>query len=324
MCGFVCLWQIDDVDLATRMIGKIAHRGPDDLQVMRLPGVPATMAHCRLAIIGPDDGAQPICGTDDMLVANGEIYNHADLRALLGPARFATRSDSETIVQLFRSGRPGWIAMLDGMFAFVLATPQRVVAARDPLGIKPLYRARRGAGLAFASELKAFDGLGFADVCAIAPGTMFDSLAGTRAWYALPEGEGALGPAADVAAIARTLRVRLEAAVRKWLVADVEVGAFLSGGLDSSLIAALAARALDRPLKTFAVGTAGTRIWRRRARLRRTSAPSTTSACSTRTIWRRSCRAYCIIWRAPTSIWCAARCRPTSRPGWRAATSRRC
>ncbi len=257
MCGFVCLWQIDDADLATRMIDKIAHRGPDDLQVVRMPGVPATMAHCRLAIIGPDDGKQPICGTADMLVANGEIYNHADLRALLGAGRFATQSDSETIVQLHRSGRERWITLLDGMFAFVLATPERLIAARDPLGIKPLYRARLGEGLAFASELKAFDGLGFRDVCAIAPGQLFDTAAGTHAWYALPEGVGELEPGADVEAIARGLRQQLEAAVRKWLVADVEVGAFLSGGLDSSLIAALAARALGHPLKTFAVGTAG-------------------------------------------------------------------
>ena len=257
MCGFVCLWQIDDPDLAARMIGKIAHRGPDDLQIQRLPGVPATMAHCRLAIIAPDDGVQPICGPADMLVANGEIYNHAGLRALLGPGRFATQSDSETIVQLYRSERQRWIALLDGMFAFVLATPERVIAARDPLGIKPLYRARLGEGLAFASELKAFDGLGFRDVCAIAPGQLFDSAAGARSWYALPEGVAELAPGADIDGIARGLRETLEAAVRKWLVADVEVGAFLSGGLDSSLIAALAAQALGHPLKTVSVGTAG-------------------------------------------------------------------
>jgi asparagine synthase (glutamine-hydrolysing) len=257
MCGFVCLWRIDDIALARRMIEKIAHRGPDDLQVVQMPGVPSIMAHCRLSIIGPEDGAQPICRGDDILVANGEIYNHEGLRALLGEASFATKSDSETILHLFRSEQGRWIAMLDGMFAFVLATPERIVAGRDPLGIKPLYVARIGDGLAFASELKAFDGLGLAEVEAVAPGHLFNSLAGSRQWYALPEGTGAPGPGVDAEEVAGELRRVLEAAARKWLVADVEVGAFLSGGLDSSLMAALAARVQRRRLKTFAVGTEG-------------------------------------------------------------------
>ena len=256
MCGFVCLWRIDDLALARQMIEKITHRGPDDLQIFQMPDVPAVMAHCRLSIIGPEDGAQPILRGKDILVANGEIYNHAGLRALLGEHSFASGSDSETILHLFRSGRRRWIAMLDGMFAFVLATPDRVIAARDPLGIKPLYMAEVGDGLAFASELKAFDGLGLSSVSAIAPGMLLDSVAGSRPWYALPEGVAGPEPA-EVDQVAHDLRRVLEVAVRKWLVADVEVGAFLSGGLDSSLIAALAARTLDRPLKTFSVGTEG-------------------------------------------------------------------
>ena len=257
MCGFVCLWKIDEPELARSMIGKIAHRGPDDVRVSRTPGVSAVMAHCRLAIIGPDDGAQPIHCADDVLVANGEIYNYADLRKVLGESAFATRSDSETIVHLFRTAQPRWIAGLDGMFAFVLATPERVVAARDPLGIKPLFMARLGEGLAFASELKAFDGISVHDVEAIRPGTLFDSVDGPRTWYRMPQGAAELRPGEDAEPIWRELRLVLETAVRKWLVADVEVGAFLSGGLDSSVIAALAARALDRPLKTFSVGIAG-------------------------------------------------------------------
>src|SRR6056297_316351 len=80
MCGFICFWNIGDAALAEKMIAKIAHRGPDEVHVTTLPGAPVTMAHCRLSIIGPEDGAQPIRQTDDMLVANGEIYNHADLR----------------------------------------------------------------------------------------------------------------------------------------------------------------------------------------------------------------------------------------------------
>ncbi|MFQ5520287.1 MAG: asparagine synthase (glutamine-hydrolyzing) [Candidatus Methylomirabilia bacterium] len=257
MCGFVCLWKIDDPALAQRMIEKIAHRGPDDLKLIRPAHVPAVMAHCRLSIIGPHDGSQPIYSSEDLLVANGEIFNHADLRAILGESAFETESDSEAILHLFRSNELRWIAKLDGMFAFVLATPERIIAARDPLGIKPLYVARIRGGLAFASELKAFDGLGLREVDAIGPGAMLDSVDGMRQWYRVPHGAAALEPGMGAEAIWRELRLVLEDAVRKWMIADVEVGSFLSGGLDSSIIAALAASAIDRPLKTFSVGVGG-------------------------------------------------------------------
>lgn len=90
MCGFVCLWKIDDESLAQRMINKIAHRGPDNLCMSRAPNVPAVMAHCRLSIIGTENGTQPIYSADNVLVANGEIYNYADLRAILGESAFET------------------------------------------------------------------------------------------------------------------------------------------------------------------------------------------------------------------------------------------
>lgn len=257
MCGFVCLWKVDEPTLAQRMIDKIAHRGPDEVRVISAPNVPAVMAHCRLSIIGPQDGAQPIHSSENLLVANGEIYNHADLRAILGESAFETQSDSETILHLFRSDQLRWIAKLDGMFAFVLATPERIIAARDPLGIKPLYIAHLGDGLAFASELKAFDGLGLCEVEAIGPGAMFDSVDGKRQWYRVPHGAAELETGVDPEPIWRELRLVLEEAVRKWMVADVEVGSFLSGGLDSSIIAALAGSQIGRPLKTFSVGVEG-------------------------------------------------------------------
>ena len=257
MCGFVCLWQVDDPALARRMIDKITHRGPDGLEVRRAPDVPAVMAHCRLAVIGPENGTQPLLGDDELLVANGEIYNHAELRAILGESAFETDSDSETILHLFRSDEPRWIARLDGMFAFVLMTPERVIAARDPLGIKPLYKASLGGGVVFASELKAFDDVDVADVEEIAPGVLYDSVDGCREWHRMPHGAAESLPDEDPEPMWRELRIVLETAVRKWMVADVEVGCFLSGGLDSSIIAALAAGASSRPLKTFSVGTAG-------------------------------------------------------------------
>ncbi len=257
MCGFVCLWNIGDEALASRMIKKIAHRGPDAVEVIRGQGAPVVMAHCRLSIIGTQDGLQPIYQDRDMLVANGEIYNHADLRAILGESAFETESDSESILHLFRSGALRWVARLDGMFAFVLATRSRIIAARDPLGIKPLYLARIGDGMAFASELKAFDGLQVDSVESIGPGALFDSHDGMRQWYRTPHGAGEEEADLDIDATAAELRLVLEEAVAKWMVADVEVGSFLSGGLDSSIIAALAAQQRDRPLKTFAVGMAG-------------------------------------------------------------------
>lgn len=257
MCGFVCLWNIGDEALAQQMIGRIAHRGPDAVEVLRGAGSPAIMAHCRLSIIGPQDGRQPIYQSGDLLVANGEIYNHADLRAILGESAFETESDSESILHLFRSGELRWVARLDGMFAFVLASKSRIIAARDPLGIKPLYMARIGDGLAFASELKAFDGIAVDSVEAIGPGALYDSRDGLRQWYRTPHGAAEEEPGLDIEATAGELRLVLEEAVAKWMVADVEVGSFLSGGLDSSIIAALAARMSDRPLKTFAVGIEG-------------------------------------------------------------------
>ncbi len=257
MCGFVCLWNIDNEPLAQQMIERIAHRGPDEVQVYRPENVPAVMAHCRLSIIGTQNGRQPIYSANNILVANGEIYNHSDLRAILGESAFETESDSETILHLFRSDQLRWVARLDGMFAFVLATKDRVIAARDPLGIKPLYVAEFEGGLAFASELKAFDGLGLKSIQAIEPGGMFDSIDGYRKWARIPHGAADIEAGMDIESIYRELRLVMEEAVRKWMVADVEVGSFLSGGLDSSIIAALAAKAIDRPLKTFSVGVEG-------------------------------------------------------------------
>ena len=261
MCGFVCLWNIDDKTLAEGMIDKLAHRGPDDVHIATLPDAPVVMAHCRLSIIGLEDGAQPIRQGDDMLVANGEIYNHAELRAILGEAAFQTASDSETILHLFRAGQTRWIDRLDGMFAFVLATKDRIIAARDPLGIKPLYVAHKGGGVIFASEIKAFDGVEVDSIKAVAPGQLFDSRDGWRQWYRIPQGAATAEPGFDMALTTQELRLVLEAAVAKWMVADVDVGSFLSGGLDSSIIAAIAQKIRASqglaPLKTFAVGTEG-------------------------------------------------------------------
>ena len=147
MCGIVALWRTGDADLARRMTEKIAHRGPDALHVTAAPSGEAILGHCRLAIIGPEDGRQPIVADDWALVANGEIYNHADLRAMLGPEAFATASDSEAILHAAAGPQRRWINLLDGMFAFVLSERGHLIAGRDPLGIKPLFVAERGRRL---------------------------------------------------------------------------------------------------------------------------------------------------------------------------------
>ncbi|MDX1540562.1 MAG: asparagine synthase-related protein [Geminicoccaceae bacterium] len=257
MCGIVALWNIPEPDLARAMTEKIAHRGPDALNVTAAPSSPAVLGHCRLAIIGPEDGRQPIVQGAAALVANGEIYNHEDLRAVLGSGAFVTQSDSEAILHVAASTRRRWVDQLDGMFAFFPADGARFVAGRDPLGIKPLFRARRGQGLAFASEVKAFDGHGFEDVSPVPPGSVVDDAGRIRRWWRVPQGAAAMAPDDDVEDIARGLRLVLEDAVRKWMTSDVEVGSFLSGGLDSSIIAALATRFARGRLKTFSVGVAG-------------------------------------------------------------------
>ena len=255
MCGIVALWNCGSEALAEEMTRRIDHRGPDALEVAALDDGTSFFGHARLSIIGPQDGRQPMQDGDRALVANGEIYNHADLRREIGAQAFETKSDSETILRLGATGGDDWIDRLDGMFAFALRRNGSVLAARDPLGIKPLYAARMGEGIAFASEAKAFDGLGL-DVEAVPPGALTGAT-GTRPWWSLPNAAHGLAGAPDPDAVAAELREVLERAVAKWMVSDVEVGAFLSGGLDSSLIAAIAAKRAPGRLKTFTVGVEG-------------------------------------------------------------------
>lgn len=262
MCGIVALWNAGSADVAATMLRTIAHRGPDDFAVEQVGDGPGILGHSRLSIIGPDNGHQPIRDGGVAVVVNGEIYNHRELRAILGPHRFQTDSDSEAVLQLFDAARRGtvgerWIDRLDGMFAFVLCDADKLIAVRDPLGIKPLYMARLGEGLAFASEVKAFDGIAVEEVAAVPPGHLFDTRSGLRRWHRMPHGAASAEAGLDVDGLARELRLVLQEAVRKWSMSDVGFGAFLSGGLDSSIISALANRELNGGLRTFAVGVDG-------------------------------------------------------------------
>jgi asparagine synthase (glutamine-hydrolysing) len=242
------------------MLERIAHRGPDD-RGHRIVGQHAWLGHTRLSIVDLDGGQQPL-GTPDgwSLVCNGEIYNHQRLRAELGESRFATDSDNESALVLLRRHGPGALDRLQGMWALAAAAPGgEFVAARDRLGIKPLYWARTGGTVSFASELRAFPESAQRAAESFPPGCYWTPEEGlVRFAGPVPRrGTSAWDGASDEVAEKATREVVADS-VRRHLMADVEVGVFLSGGLDSSLVAAVAAAeyARDgRTLKTFSVGT---------------------------------------------------------------------
>ncbi|HEY6545431.1 MAG TPA: asparagine synthase B [Dokdonella sp.] len=218
------------------------HRGPDWSGVYVDTGV--ILVHERLAIVDPASGAQPLRSRDGALAlaVNGEIYNHRELREDC-EYDYTSGSDCEVINALYRAHGAGFPERLNGIFAFALwdGAARRCVIARDPLGVCPLYWGHDRMGrLCVASEMKALVDL-CADIAVFPPGHVYDSADGTmrhfheRAWRepASVEG-GSVEPAA--------LRAALEAAVHRQLMGDVPYGVLLSGGLDSSLVAACAAR----------------------------------------------------------------------------------
>ena len=221
------------------------HRGPDWSGVYVDDG--AILVHERLAIVDPAGGSQPLLSEDGQLVlaVNGEIYNHVTLKGQLRqPYAFQTASDCEVINALYREDEPGsFLNRLNGIFAFALwdKARGRVLIARDPIGVVPLYWGHDSQGrLRVASEMKSLVDT-CADVAQFPPGHWYDSASGElhkyydRPWrdYAAVEG---------VAADTTKLREAFEAAVHRQLMTDVPYGVLLSGGLDSSLVAAVAAR----------------------------------------------------------------------------------
>ena len=254
MCGIAALWGRSDRTMVLDIISGLEHRGPDGKGVHVDERLGATLGHRRLAIIDPVGGAQPILdgGSSAALVANGMIYNDATLRHELGADIFATSCDSEAILRSLNSWGTDAVARLDGMFAFVLVHEDGLIAARDPIGIKPLYMGRIDGGLCFASEIKALATVAD-DIEEFPAGQIFDSRSGFRTYYQPPS-----APPQDRSLnhMIGELQETLDAAVTKRLRSDVPLGAFLSGGLDSSIIAALARQKLDE-LHTFAVGLEG-------------------------------------------------------------------
>ncbi len=232
--------------LALSLSARQRHRGPDWSGVH--VDANALLVHERLAIVDPAGGAQPIHSADGelALAVNGEIYNHRELeRRLAKPYAFQTGSDCEVINALYRDGEAPetWLAKLNGIFAFALwdAEAKRYLIARDHMGICPLYWGHDADGrLWVASEMKSLVRI-CDDVAAFPPGCVYDSARGELVqWYkrAWRDYDAVQGVAADKA----ELRDAFERAVHRQLMSDVPYGVLLSGGLDSSLVAACAAK----------------------------------------------------------------------------------
>jgi asparagine synthase (glutamine-hydrolysing) len=257
MCGIAGVWKNTNTSLVERMMQIVAHRGPDAEGICQAPGAAGVVGHRRLSIVDPAGGDQPIYAVDRRraIIANGEIYNFPQLLpTLVGEFPFRSHSDSEAILHLYQRHGLEAVRHLEGMYAFAIVDGERLVLARDPIGIKPLYYAEEVDGFYFASELKALAPF-CGSVREFPPGAIYSSDAGFQRFYQIPEREPEpLAPEAAVAEVRRTL----EECVVSHLMSDVPLGCFLSGGLDSSIIAALARRHMDT-LHTFAVGVAGSR-----------------------------------------------------------------
>jgi len=291
VCGIagIVRWDGQPVreDEIRAMCGVIAHRGPDDEGVYIGDGVAIGMR--RLSIIDLNNGYQPISNEDGTvwIVFNGEIYNYQELRRdlLKRGHTFRTASDTETIVHLYEELGPRCVDRLRGMFAFAIWDTRRrqVLLARDRLGIKPLYYYERDGELLFASELKPILQVGSVERSLDweSVGHLFTTLA-TPATRSIVKGVSKLEPArfavgsqgrnlrierywdldfspnerATEADFVEELRERLAEAVTLHQISDVPVGAFLSGGLDSSAVVAMMSRPKDVDLKTFSIGFA--------------------------------------------------------------------
>ncbi len=257
MCGIVAEHGGSDPEQLERMLERLAHRGPDDRGAVQVDG--SWLGHRRLSIVDVGGGRQPLCTADESawLVGNGEVYNHEEVRARLGGRELLTTSDNEVALHLIDERGARGLAELSGMFAFVMAGRDgRFVAARDPVGIKPLYWAQRNGAVRFASEMHAFDPEWQAFAEPFPPGCSWTPEDGVQRFgSAVP---AARKPVTDREQLLTGTRETLVRAVRQQMMGDVNVGVFLSGGLDSSLVAAIASRIANergRRLQTFAVGT---------------------------------------------------------------------
>jgi len=293
MCGIAGTLGREDTDERRRRVSAmtraLVHRGPDDEGFFDDEEI--TLGFRRLAVIDLETGQQPIVDKERRLaiVLNGEIYNFRELREELRQRghRFRTRGDVEVVLRLWAEEGEACLERLNGMFALAVWDGERKILylARDRFGIKPLYLCREGGRLAFASELRALraggfpaaprldgvqlrhylafgylapDGAPLTGVRSLPPASILAVNAEggeTLTTYWRPPQGGERGAVPD--GIAKMLRTELASAVDRQLVADVPVGVFLSGGLDSSTLCTLARSRVSGSLRTFSVGFEG-------------------------------------------------------------------
>jgi asparagine synthase (glutamine-hydrolysing) len=243
-----------------RLLARLEHRGPDDRGEVHFDG--GWLGHRRLSIVDVSGGHQPLCSPEDdrWLVGNGEIYNHREVRDRLRDGGYRTRSDNEVALRLLARRGPDALGELEGMYALLSATTdgRSFVAARDPVGIKPLYWARRGRESRFASEIAAFDPAWRPSLETFPPGHYWTPEHGLRRFAnALPDERARDARPEPGPEDLEEIREVLVASVRRQMMGDVPIGVFLSGGLDSTLVAAIAARYYaerGERLATFSVG----------------------------------------------------------------------
>jgi asparagine synthase (glutamine-hydrolysing) len=280
ICGIASTNGSAGTDRVAAMSATLVHRGPDSFGEFSDGDI--ALAARRLSIIDLETGDQPIANEDGTLhvVQNGEIYNYRELRRELEREghRFRTQGDTEVLLHLYEQHGDGFAERLRGMFAIAIwdGRRRRLVLARDRFGIKPLYYRATERELAFASELRALP-RGEIDLDALeaflafnsipAPLTIFREIRKLPAGHLLVWEEGRVeltrfarpAPIVEVredeeAELVEELRSRLRDSVRAHLVSDVPVGVLLSGGVDSALLAALAAEEISEPLRTFSIG----------------------------------------------------------------------
>jgi asparagine synthase (glutamine-hydrolysing) len=293
MCGIAGIVAVDGLDeqaaaRALQMRDVIVHRGPDEAGLHC--DAHAALAHRRLSIVDLSSGQQPLSNEDGSVwvIFNGEIYNHADIRQELEAHGhvYRTRSDTETLVHAYEQWGEGCVDKFRGMFAFAIwdAPKRRLLLVRDRLGIKPLYWVRTSNALLFGSEIKAILASGlveprvneavlpevlstrytsgeetmFRGIRKLLPGHLLVFEGGrvtTRQYWDVPQRPASVLRSPQPPGLSPVARFRelLEESVRLRLMSDVPLGMFLSGGIDSSAIAALMAREIGRPLQTFSV-----------------------------------------------------------------------
>src|SRR3954454_3574760 len=264
MCGIAAIHGgTDPATAGSHMLERLVHRGPDDEGSVSVGD--AWLGHRRLSIVDVEGGHQPLVGErgDVYLVGNGEVYNHAEIHAGLPEDHFKTSSDNEVALHLVERDGPDALAQLNGMFSFVIAGEDgRFLAARDPVGIKPLYWARHAGQVLFASEMNAFEPSMRGHIEVFPPGCYWTPEAGVVQFATAVPDDARANPATPMSREEALVATRepLVDAVERQMMGDVPVGVFLSGGLDSSLVAAIAQsylRERGQTLKTFAVGLEG-------------------------------------------------------------------